>query len=346
MSLRTAQPKSPITKEITAPVPLCDARGRLNPEAIGWSRMPWHRCNLRGAFLRKKRWDYWCVMSPELAFSAVVADVDYFALASVYVLEYDTQRFADRGIVLPFSRRMHHGDTTLGETRLSHRALSLVISDHGGEIHLEAACNALKGLPFSARLTLTRPKDHESLNVVVPWRETRFQFTSKQHALPAAGEVTWGDQVYSFDPATAFAVRDFGRGIWPYRTAWNWAAFSCRVGKDVVGVNMGARWTDGTGANENGILLNGRLHKLFEDVEFRYEATDFMRPWQMRTCHSKAVDLTFTPFFDRHHAVNLGILRAKTHQCFGRYTGTVSPGGQTLAIDNVLGWAEEHHARW
>ena len=33
-------------RELTGPVDLCDQRGRLNPEARGWSRQPMLRANL------------------------------------------------------------------------------------------------------------------------------------------------------------------------------------------------------------------------------------------------------------------------------------------------------------
>jgi hypothetical protein len=32
---------------------------------------------------------------------------------------------------------------------------------------------------------------------------------------------------------------------------------------------------------------------------------------------------------------------------FGRYTGSViSDVGESVEIDGLIGWAEEHHARW
>ena len=33
-------------------------------------------------------------------------------------------------------------------------------------------------------LVVARPAGHESLNVVIPWSERRFQFTSKQNTRP------------------------------------------------------------------------------------------------------------------------------------------------------------------
>jgi hypothetical protein len=80
--------------EITSPVDLCDGRGRLNPQARGWSRRPLHRANLRGPRGRRKRWDYWCVVSDEVAVAITYADVDYLGLASVWVLDRATGRDA------------------------------------------------------------------------------------------------------------------------------------------------------------------------------------------------------------------------------------------------------------
>ncbi|GAA3097385.1 DUF2804 family protein [Nonomuraea salmonea] len=45
-------------REITAAVDLCLPDGRLDPRAVGWTRRPLHRANLRG-WGRTKRWEYW-----------------------------------------------------------------------------------------------------------------------------------------------------------------------------------------------------------------------------------------------------------------------------------------------
>ena len=104
-----------------------------------------------------------------------------------------------------------------------------------------------------------------------------------------------GGQRYTMDPEKCHAVQDFGRGIWPYRSFWNWAVCTGVQGGDRIGVNMGARWTTGTGANENGICVNGRLYKIMEDLCWSYEPSDWMRPWHIRSDHSDMVDLTLHP---------------------------------------------------
>jgi hypothetical protein len=41
------------------------------------------------------------------------------------------------------------------------------------------------------------------------------------------------------------------------------------------------------------------------------------------------------------------LLSSEVHQLFGRYSGTaITDEGETLHIENLVGFAEEHHAKW
>ena len=94
---------------------------------------------------------------------------------------------------------------------------------------------------------------------------------------------------------TSFAVQDWGRGIWPYRSFWNWGVATGYAGDVLLGVNVGAKWTTGTGSNENGILCDGRLHKLMEDLRWEYDPADWRKPWRVVAEHSGALDLVLEP---------------------------------------------------
>lgn len=83
-------------KEIFQPTPLCDKKGNLNPAAIGYSKQPLIDCNLSGHFMRKKKWNYWCVYGEDILFSAMISHLDYAAVCSVYVLQYETQLFFEK----------------------------------------------------------------------------------------------------------------------------------------------------------------------------------------------------------------------------------------------------------
>jgi hypothetical protein len=57
--------------------------------------------------------------------------------------------------------------------------------------------------------------------------------------------------------------------------------------------------------------------------------------------------LKFAPFIARVTKANLLLITSEVHQMFGRYRGTViADDGEAIKIDGLIGWAEEHHARW
>jgi hypothetical protein len=71
-----------------------------------------------------------------------------------------------------------------------------------------------------------------------------------------------------------------------------------------------------------------------------------MQPWHMASPDGR-VDLTFVPFLDRTAATNMLLITSEVHQMFGRYYGTVrTDAGEVIELDGLVGFAEEHRARW
>lgn len=68
--------------EITEPVDLCLPDGRLDPAAVGWSRVPLHRADLRG-WGRAKQWEHWCVTTPNHLVALTVSGLDFLALNEI-----------------------------------------------------------------------------------------------------------------------------------------------------------------------------------------------------------------------------------------------------------------------
>lgn len=330
--------------QLHEPVLLCDEHGRLNPQAVGWSRHPLHRCNVRGHWPRKKRWNYWAITTDTHLFSLTVSNLDYAGSVFVYFLDFATRKFTEQTVLAPLGRGCDLPEGLEGEIRFTHPRLRVRMNDEGGIVHLAAESPDFGGVPMAADFTVHRPVGHESVNVVIPWSRSRFQFTSKQQALPARGEVRLGDRRVEFD---GFACLDFGRGVWPYRGFWNWAAASGVQGGRTVGLNLGGGWTDGTGMNENGFVVDGRVTKVHDDLRFEYDPANFMAPWRIHTREDDQVDLTFEPFFERVARTDVLIVRSEVHQMIGRFSGTiVTADGERIAIDRMIGWAEEHRARW
>lgn len=333
-------------RELTSPVDLCQADGRLNPAAVGWSRRPWQRCNLHGRWPRKKRWNYWAVTTETHLFSATVSHLDYAGLVFIYYADFAAGLLTEMTQLIPLGRGCNLPDTVAGDVDFARSGLRVAMQQTSGGWRLAVEVADFEGRPLTAQFTITTPPDHETLNVVVPWNERTFQFTSKQNTLPAEGVVRIGDNETRFTGPQSFACLDFGRGIWPRECRWNWGSASGRQNGRAIGLNLGGQWTNGTGSTENGVCVDGRLSKLSEELIWQYDNTAFMRPWRI-TAPSGAVDLTFTPFLERVAASNVWLVRSEVHQMFGRYNGAITTSeGETIPVHDLVGWAEDHIARW
>jgi hypothetical protein len=182
----------------------------------------------------------------------------------------------------------------------------------------------------------------ESLGVVAPWSRRRFQYTVKDLGRPVEGTITLGGVPYAVSAQDSFAVLDHGRGKWPYSMTWNWAAGS-RPGGD-LGIQLGGRWTDGTGQTENGLFVDGRLHKIHEEVTWTYDRQDWTAPWLIE---GERLRVEFAPFHERVASTNLLVLAGETHQCFGRFCGwALDDDGSQVDLSGLVGWAEEARNRW
>src|SRR6185437_10353020 len=112
-----------------------------------------------------------------------------------------------------------------------------------------------------------------------------FNFTSKQQARPAHGELRLGDTRRPIGDADArngaWGVLDVGRGRWPSRITWNWGGGAGRAAAHVIGLQFGAKWTAGTGFTENALVVDGRLTKIGRELDWEYDWDAPMQPWRV-----------------------------------------------------------------
>ncbi len=330
-------------REITEPVLLCDEKGNLNPEAIGWSRVPLTTANMKGHWPRKKRWNFWNLISPGFVLTITIADIDFGAFCSVSLTDFKTKESFD---TIAFKRYLPMPERVEESVSFPGRTVDITMLHKGNAIKVDCLCPDIKGKELRADFVIHKPEGHETLNIVVPWSSERFQMNSKHNTLPAEGVVRLDGKEYVMDPDECHAVQDFGRGMWPYRSYWNWAVCTGRQAGDMIGVNMGAKWTTGTGSNENGICFNGRLYKVMEDLVWEYDMAQPMKPWRVRTGHSDMIDMTLTPFIENTTKIDMGILRTGGTCVFGTWKGVIRFDGKGVEINDLLGWAEEFSHRW
>jgi hypothetical protein len=332
--------------ELTAPVLLCGPDGLLNRQAVGWSRHPLHTCNLPPSLRRKKKWNYWAVTSNDLLFSATVADIDIFQLGGAYVFDRQTQRHIEKTVLQP-PNTIAIPETVGGDMIIDHPEMLVALTDEGPGTRIRVEAADFGGMRLQADTIVGRPEGHETLNVVIPWTDIQFQYTSKQNTLPASGFVQLDNERLEF-ASPAFGCLDYGRGVWPEYTVWNWGSASGVQGGRTVGLNLGGQWTDGTGMTENAICIDGLLTKVSEDLVFGYDRVAMMKPWRVRTAATERIDLLFKPEFERvSESGRRDGFFSSAHQMFGSYSGRIIPDGdRPIEVRELFGWIEEHEARW
>lgn len=336
-----------VEKEALQPLELCDFDGKLNKESIVWSRKPLITSNIRGHYLRKKKWNYWCIIGENYLFSATITNLDYAALGFVYYLDYNTKDFYEKTVITPFGKDCILSDEVMESASFKHRDLSMYFLKEEDGTRLIVNCPNFGGKKLKADIKIHYPLGHETLSVVIPWSSRKFQHTSKHNCLRAGGQFSVGDKTYIFHSSKDFACLDFGRGDWPRKVRWNWGTASGYAKDKLVGFNLGAKWTDGTGMTENAMVVDGKLYKISEDVKFQYDTDDFMRPWKLNTVNTDAIDLTFVPFYERVAKSNIGVVKSKVHQMIGNYSGTITTGsGEKITIENLKGCIEDHYGKW
>ena len=327
--------------EITAPVSLTRTDGRLNPAAVGWARQPLvETAGLGRGRGRTKRWEYWGVVTDNHLVGVTVSSIDYAAVHEVWIREIDSARewhrtatvLPPRGVTLPESLGR-------GPVRARTRGLAVDIDEVAGGTHLRAS---IEGAEIDIVAAL--PPGHERLAVVVPWSETRFQYTVKDVARPASGTLTLDGRRVELPEGRSWAVLDHGRGRWPYDIRWNWGAGAGTSGDRTIGIQVGGRWTEGTGSTENAVVIDGRVHHIPVELTFDYDIARWRTPWRIS---GGGLEATFTPFHLKATHRNLGLLAAHTDQCFGHWSGTFTdPEGTVTPFADLAGWCEEVHNRW
>jgi hypothetical protein len=200
--------------------------------------------------------------------------------------------------------------------------------------------------PLSIDFTLYMPAG-DTLYHCFPFTEKKGQFfyAHKMDNIRLGGSFSLGDLRYTFNPERAFAVQDWGRGVWPSATHAYWGGgnglaegkpFSFNIGYDY-------QFSDTSAATENALFYDGKIHKL-EEVVFHVDENqaEWLNPWTFTSSDGR-FEMRMEPVLDRHTEGPLG----PSHQVFGYYSGTaILDDGKKLSIDKLFGFAEKNVYRW
>ena len=336
------------------PGKLLDAQGNLTQ--AGWAPQQELDCNLENAHfyrmkfmqgMRVKCWDYYAVTTPTHFFSFTISDIGYLGMVFAYVIDFATGKYQEQTLTLPFGGGVQlPRNSYAGETISNAAGKSLKFTVTPEKRLVSVRWPGFGDTDLEAELEFAHTPDHESMNIIIPIQGKRFYYNRKINCMPASGWVKYKGETFNITPDRCLANLDWGRGVWEYESFWVWASASGFLGDGrSIGLNMGYGFGDTSAATENCFILEGKIHKL-GGVKFTYDNKDFKASWKMADEDGR-LDLVFTPFFERVAKTDLKLLRSEVHQMFGRYNGTLTcDSGEKLEVRDVIGWAEEHNAKW
>jgi len=348
--------------EITEPSELHDKRGRLVQK--GWARqllLKYDRKKVRAGPLtsfRIKEWDCYEVMNDEFGISLIIADVGYFAMATVQILDFEEKKHYDGASFKLFSRgslklppSANEGNAYFLNGHINRRNKLSFIRDGNKiimkldfPIYPEFEKTGIKG-----EITLYKDPSHDTMVNVIPFKKPyHFVYVQKANCMPANGTITFGKKLYQFSVKRGhYGCLDWTRSLFPYRVGWHWGSASGLYEGKPFGFNLDAGlqgFGDEHIATKNMIFYNGKGHKI-EFVTF-HVPDKIMDTWKFTSSDGR-FEMELKPIMTNKTNMNLGILKTGGFNAYGYYTGdVVLDTGEKLHIDKLFGFAEEYHHRW
>ena len=206
--------------EITRERPLLDSNGNIAEPGFARSLLPvYRRADVKAPAHRIKEWDYYLVNNGRYALALTVDDNGYMGLDSISFLDFENlwQQTVSPMCAFPLGRRRMPESSKTGDVSASGKGYEIAFRHTPeGRLLLFRMENFASGRPIEGRVLLT-DEPEESMVICTPFRKRgHFYFNQKINCMRASGWVSVRGRRYEFEPETAFAVLDWGRGVWTY----------------------------------------------------------------------------------------------------------------------------------
>mgnify|MGYP001766158662 CR=1 FL=1 len=372
---------------ISGPGPLLDSDGRLREP--GWSdslALRYDRSAVKAPAWRIKEWDYYCILARGFGIALTVSDNGYMGFVSATALDFESRAQTTDTVMplFPMGRYRMPPSSGEGVVEVDEKGARLRFEARSGERKLAfswpgfgaksaprpprtACCAPLPpgdapvsaegrvpgGVGLEGEIILRERPGRASMVIATPFPGSgrRFYYNQKINCQDAEGSFRLGNREFRLERGSAFAVLDWGRGVWPWSNSWLWGSASGVVpwngiaGGASFGFNIGYGFGDTSAASENMIFFEGRPHKIGR-LSIELDERDFMKPWKVAEEDGR-LELILSPILDRASSTDLGILASIQHQVFGLWSGrAVLDDGREIRVENLLGFCEKVTNRW
>ncbi len=332
---------------------LLDKNGNIAEPGYARKLLPiYSRSHIKAPASRIKEWDYYLISDGHHALALTIDDNGYMGLDSISWLDFDNnwQQTASPMCAFPMGSRHLPPSSAEGDIAVSGKGYEMAFRHAGNArvltFHME---NFAEKLPIEGHIVLTEEPE-DSIVICTPFKKRgHFYYNQKINCLRAEGSVTVRGKTYSFTPERAFAVLDWGRGVWTYHNAWYWGSASGQIDGVTFGFNIGYGFGDTSSATENMLFYDGRAHKL-EHVAFNIPKKggeyNYMSPWTFTSSDGR-FEMDFVPVLDRASCTDVKLIKSDQHQVFGNFSGTaILDNGRRIEIKDFHGFAERVENKW
>ena len=331
---------------------LLDEEGNLKHKGYATSLiLNYDRTKITAPKMRIKEWDYYLIYNKDYAVALTIDDNYYMGLVSASFSDFNNKWektvspmywFPKGSVNLPPSSKE-------GDAVKEGKGYSFKFLIRGNKRILDCKIDKfLNKKPFTIHFELeNEPKD--SMVIATPFnKKGHFYYNQKIVGFKASGSVTIDDKTIDFNDDT-YALLDWGRGVWTYSNTWYWGSGCAKVGKDLIGFNLGYGFGDTSNASENMIFVNGKSIKV-DRVTFSIPTNkkgkdEYLSPWAIIS-NDGIINCTFTPIIDRKSNTNALIIQSNQHQVFGKLSGTITLENKVIELTDFVCFFEKVINRW
>ena len=312
----------------------------LDADPFGWGLTPKAIRNLR-----LKEWQHFAIVTPRHFIGVALVNAKMLGKSWCYVYDRKTGALVEHSRQTALSGPAVPRELIDARFDFTAKGYEIQVENHlaAGEHTLSFDVTGPDGPPIGGTLAISeKPEEIQPLILTSPIVGGRVFYTHKVPC-PVSGEYTIGDETFTADPKTDFALLDIHKCYYPYRSWWKWANFATRIKGKIVGANL-TQGLHPDDQSENCIWHGNRI-SLLQGARFEIPE-DIMQPWRITTTDDRA-DLTFTPQGMREETVDFKLVVSWYKAPLGLFSGTLKDDAGTVhKIKDVFGIAEHHRVTW
>ncbi len=356
--------------EILTETPVLDENGVLTQPGYCFTNLyQYDRSAIKAGAGRIKEWDFYQISNDDFTVQVTIADI---SLGGAVTVGYFDRHTGEKGSAMVLNlftfgkfnvgldkKGLAENDWTDHTYKVKKLNFDFELSVGEKERVLKfKGKSGLKDLEMD--ITMQMLPDHQSHFIAVPFDKPdnkHFYYNQKTNCMASVGTVKCGDKTYEFKGLedNSFAVLDWGRGVWPYHQVWWWGNGSTVLEDGrIFGFEIGWGFGNTDAASESTAFIDGKAYKLgYLKLE---NEKDIVRPldncwddngvvWKI-TSDDGSFEMTMKPEYDNYTMMRVLLVGNLCHQVFGKWSGTVKCGGETIEIKDMTAFLERSDNMW